>query len=174
MALSKTGPHDLLAVYLRDHHASGRAGVALARRAAEDVDASVAPGGELAVIAHEVAEDLVTLEMIMEAVGITPSSAKDALAAVGERVGRLKGNGRVFERSPLSDVVELETLVAGIRAKEALWQSLSLATGSEPGLDIVDLERLIERARRQGEVVELCRQEAARIAFGVAVNATAA
>ena len=173
MAMNNTGAKDLLAVYLRDHHAAGRAGVALARRAAEDVDASVSPGGELAGIAHEVAEDLVTLELIMDAVDVTPSSAKDALAAVGERVGRLKGNGRVFERSPLSDVVELETLVAGIRAKEALWQSLMLATAGEPRLDAVDLGRLIERARRQGDVVETCRQEAARIAFGAPVNTPA-
>jgi len=113
------------------------------------------------------------MSIIMSTVDVTPSTAKDALAAVGERVGRLKGNSRVFERSTLSDVVELETLVAGIRAKEALWQSLTLATAGEPRLDVVDLERLIDRARKQGEIVEICRQDAARIAFGAPVNATA-
>ena len=42
---------------------------------------------------------------------------KDAIARAGERLGPLKLNGRLRTRSPLSDVVELETLVVGIAGK---------------------------------------------------------
>jgi hypothetical protein len=156
-------PRDFLAIYLRDHHAAGRAGVALARRASASVSG---PGRhELLSVAREIEQDLSSLESIMDAVGVSTSAIKDTLAAVAERVGRLKGNGRSFERSRLSDVFELEMLVAGITAKEALWRSLTLAQISQAELGGADLEQLIERARRQRETVENCRQAAAKLTF---------
>ena len=54
----------------------------------------------------------------------TPSRMKVGMVRMAELVGRLKLNGRLFERSPLSSVVELETLVVGVRGKEALWTAL--------------------------------------------------
>lgn len=161
-----SGPRDFLAIYLRDHHAAGRAGVALARRASASISG---PGrDELLSVAREIEQDLSSLESIMDAVGVSSSAIKDTLAAVAERVGRLKGNGRLFERSRLSDVFELEMLVAGITAKEALWRSLSLTQISQAELGGADLGQLIERARRQRESVENRRQAAAKRTFGSA------
>ena len=161
-----SGPRDFLAIYLRDHHAAGRAGVALARRASASISG---PGpDELLSVAREIEQDLSSLESIMDAVGVSSSAIKDTLAAVAERVGRLKGNGRLFERSRLSDVFELEMLVAGITAKEALWRSLSLTQISQAELGGADLGQLIERARRQRESVENWRQAAAKRTFGSA------
>ena len=97
----------------------------------------------------------------MASVGVEPSQAKDVLARLAERVGRLKLNGRILRRSPLSDVVELETLVVGITGKEALWESLR-AVASIPE---DELRTLIERAREQRDIVEDCRGAAARRAF---------
>ena len=154
-----------LAIYLRDHHAAGRAGVALVRRTAE---AGAEMSGELAGIADEIDDDLGSLEQVMAALGISPSTTKDALAAVGQRVGRLKPNGQVFGRSPLSTVVELEALVAGITAKEAMWKALVGVGERSPQLEGIDLDHLIERARRQRETVDAHRLDAARVAFAVA------
>ena len=76
-----------------------------------------------------------------------PSAIKVGMVRVAERVGRLKLNGRLFERSPLSSVIELETLVVGVRGKEALWMALQRAN---VGLEDVDLDALAESARAQG------------------------
>jgi hypothetical protein len=109
----------------------------------------------------------------MERLGISPSSVKDTLAEAAERLGRLKSNGTVLARSPLSNVVELEALVVGITGKEAMWAALEQLCEHEPKLDADELARLIERARRQRQVVDDCRLEAARIAFETRVQPSA-
>jgi hypothetical protein len=147
-----------LAIYLRDHHAAGVAGTRLARRAAQAETTT----SDLRWVALEIEQDLIALEGIMRSLGVERDRTKDALARIGERLGRLKPNGRLRERSPLSDVLELETLVVGITGKQALWLSLR-ACSSVPA---EDLERLAERAESQRRVVEEARLHAARRAFG--------
>ena len=147
-----------LAIYLRDHHAAGVAGTRLARRIAN----ARATTNNLSEVASEIHEDLVALETIMRSLGVERDGMKDALARIGERLGRLTPNGRLRERSPLSDVLELETLLVGITGKRALW--LSLRAGSAaPG---EDLDRLVERAERQTRAVEEARLQAVQRAFG--------
>ena len=150
----------LLGIYLRDHHAAACAGVALAYRAAARL-----PDGSLTAamtgVASDIGADLRSLEALMARMGVEPSHAKDVVARFAERVGRLKLNGRVLRRSPLSDVVELETLVVGITGKEALWESLRTVAVSPED----ELHTLVERARAQRAIVEECRRAAARRAF---------
>ena len=52
---------------------------------------------------------------------MTVSSPPDT---TGELIGRLKANGRFRQRSPLSNVVELELLALGIMGKRKLWEAL--------------------------------------------------
>jgi hypothetical protein len=103
----------------------------------------------------------------MRQLAVTPSALKVGIVRVAERVGRLKLNGRIFERSPLSSVVELETLVVGVRGKEALWTSLQRAGVS---LEDVDLDALVESARTQGVELERLRLSAAARAFARAAS----
>jgi hypothetical protein len=98
----------------------------------------------------------------MRQLAVTPSPLKVATVRAAELVGRLKLNGRIFERSPLSSVVELETLVIGVRGKEALWTALQRAGTS---LEDVDLETLVESARAQGAELEALRLSAVTRAF---------
>ena len=98
----------------------------------------------------------------MRQLSIAPSAIKVGIVRVAERLGRLKLNGRLFERSPLSSVIELETLVVGVRGKEALWTALQRANVS---LMDVDLEALAESARAQGAELEALRLGAAAAAF---------
>ncbi len=156
----------LLAIYLRDHHAAGSAGARLAVRAAKSVTPGVAGLDELPRIAGEVRADLETLEAIMRSQGVSPSALKDNIAVALQGLGRLKSNGRIARRSPLSDVVELETLLVGITGKAALWRTLSrVVTGST-----IDFEALIDRAQAQADVVVRCRDSAALKSFGGAAG----
>ena len=138
----------LLRIYLQDHHAASAGGVALARRAL----------GPSHPLAEQIARDRDALERVMRQLAVTPNALKVGIVRVAELVGRLKLNGRIFERSPLSSVVELETLVVGVRGKEALWTSLQRAGVS---LEDVDLDALVESARAQGAELEALRLSAA-------------
>lgn len=142
----------LLRIYLQDHHAASAGGVALAKRAL----------GPSHPLAKQIARDRAALERVMRQLAVTPSALKVGTVRVAELVGRLKLNGRIFERSPLSSVVELETLVVGVRGKEALWTALQRAGIS---LDDVDLDALVESARAQGAELEALRLSAVASAF---------
>jgi hypothetical protein len=143
----------LLSIYLRDHHAASAAGVALARRAL----------GPYHPLAEEIARDRRTLENVMRKLDVEPSGTKVAVVRVAELLGRLKLNGRLFKRSPLSKIVELETLVVGIRGKEALWASLQTADLRFQG---IDLQALAQSARTQAGEVDKLRLSAVANAFG--------
>jgi hypothetical protein len=142
----------LLRIYLQDHHAASAGGVALARRAL----------GSSHPLAKQIDRDRDALECVMRELAVTPSALKVGTVRVAELVGRLKLNGRIFKRSPLSSVVELETLVVGVRGKEALWTALQRAGIS---LEDVDLEALGESARAQGAELEALRLTAVARAF---------
>ena len=142
----------LLRIYLQDHHAASAGGVALARRAL----------GPHHPVAEQIAHGREALERVMRQLSIAPSAIKIGVVRVAESAGRLKLNGTLFERSPLSSVVELETLVVGVRGKEALWTALQTA---DVRLED-DLEALIESARAQGAELEALRLGAAARAFG--------
>ena len=144
-----------LAIYLRDHHAAARAGIAIAKRAAAS---SVTGSSPLSEVAAKIEEDFRSLEDIMQRLAIEPSRAKDAVATIGEKLGRLKLNGGIVRRRPLSDVLELETLVVGITGKQALWESMRFA----PSVPSAELDSLNERAEQQKSIVEESRRSAAQ------------
>jgi len=148
----------LLQIYLRDHHAAAGGGVALARRALGAQDP----------IAAQIARDRETLEAIMEQLGVSANSIKVGLVRIVERLSRLKLNGRFVRHSPLSRVVELETLVVGVRGKEALWTALRTAGVRLEG---IDLETLVDSARAQGSELEARRVSAVSEVFAGAAPA---
>jgi len=144
-------PTRVLAVYLNDHLAGSTVAVELARRGAGEYQGTEL-GSFLARLATEIAEDRDALRRVKDAVGARPDMAKVALAWIGEKAGRLKLNGRLLGRSPLSPVVELELLEIGITGKLLLWRLLR--EQRLPGAGAVDLDDLIARAERQREEVE--------------------
>ena len=70
----------------------------------------------------------------------------------------------MFAHSPLSRVVELETLALGILGKPALWDGLT-DVPSRAGVAGLDFASLAERARSQHAAVEGCRLQAVELAF---------
>jgi hypothetical protein len=163
-AVRSPTPDRLLEIYLADHLAASTAGVALARRSAQ-ANAGTALGEALRRLAAEIEDDRRTLQAVVAALGFRESRTKVAAAWLADKVGRLKLNGQLRGYSPLSRVLELETLSVGVAGKLALWQSLQAVPGLGARLPGVDLDELAERARRQRAEIEEHRLEAAREAF---------
>jgi hypothetical protein len=162
-------PNRLLEIYLADHLAAATAGVALAGRTARS-NAGTEFGNVLRRLAGEIEDDRRTLLQIVAELGFRESRAKEAVAWVGERVGRLKLNGRIRGYSPLSRVLELEALSVGVAGKLALWQSLLATPGIGERLSIFDLDALADRARRQRAEIEEHRLKAVGEAFASAAR----
>jgi hypothetical protein len=148
----------LLAIYLQDHHAAGVAGARVAKRAALAIDHRAGNDGDLTRVASEISQDLIALEGIMRQLGVEPDRVKDTFSRIAERVSRSKLNGRLLRRSPLSDLLELETLVVGITGKQALWVTLREVLPAQ----VERFDQLLKRAEEQKRLVENARLEAAR------------
>ena len=112
----------MLGIYLNDHLAGATAGTELAHRMARS-HGDGKNGGTLRRLAAEIAQDRAALLDIMTALGIRVRRYKVGAAWVGEKAGRLKFNGRLFARSPLSNLEELEMLRLGVEGKAASWLS---------------------------------------------------
>jgi hypothetical protein len=83
----------------------------------------------------------------MHRLGVSRDPLKIGAGWLAEKLGRLKLNGRLFDYSPLSRVVEMEALIAGTMARLSLWRTLAAA--AEPRLDDIDFVLLVERAGEQ-------------------------
>lgn len=156
---------DLLGIYLNDHLAGATGGVQLVRRAARNHRGQPS-GVALARLAREVAEDRKALVGLMHALGVPRRGYKIVAGWLGERAGRLKANGRLRERSPLSSVVELEGIRLGIEGKAALWRTLRLVA-ADYRLDAARVDELQRRAEGQIDEVEAMRQRAVKDSFRV-------
>ena len=141
---------DPLAIYLNDHLAGATFGSELARRAASENEGT-AYGEFLTKLAREIDEDRSELAAIMDRVGVGKDRLKTSLAWTTEKAGRLKPNGRLRGYSPLSRLIELEGLRAGVQGKLSLWEALGQIAAGHPALEQRELTRLAERAKRQLE-----------------------
>ncbi|MFE2867299.1 MULTISPECIES: hypothetical protein [unclassified Embleya] len=154
----------LLRIYLGDHFAGSIGGENLARRIARNHRGGV-HGPTLSAIADEVARDRRSLKRIMSDLEIAPPPAKAALAWIMERVGRLKPNGRLMSRSPLSSVVELETMRMGVEGKAMCWRSLRAVADGDRRLSAQELDELLVRAEAQSDRLEDTRTRIAEATF---------
>jgi hypothetical protein len=154
-----------LAIYLRNHEAAARAGYDLFRRASAS-QRRRPYGAELAELAREVAEDLSSLQLVLRANGVQPDLLLGTALRAGERVGRLKPNGRILTRAPLSDLIEVEGLLNAVHAKGSGWQSLK-AAGPAVHDGGLDFDQLLERAEDQrSRLARLHATVAARVLSG--------
>ena len=152
---------DPLGIYLNDHLAGATGGLELARRVAS-AGQIPADQPELREFADEVAEDRVALLRIMGALGVPVRGYKVWAAWLGEKAGRLKPNGHLMTRSPLSNLEELEIMRLGVEGKASGWRTLRELADQDGRLDAGQLDGLISRARRQADFLEQSRVRAAR------------
>jgi hypothetical protein len=149
-----------LAIYLNDHLAGATLGLELVRRASKEHD------GELGEFLHElrqqIEQDYRALLEVMDVLGVNRSRVKPALGWVAEKVGRLKLNGQLTQRSPLTPLVELDGMASGVAGKLKLWVALREVVDDESLR--ARLDELSARAERQLADLEPHRLAAARLA----------
>lgn len=145
---------EMLHTYMQDHHAGAAAGIDLFRRVAEDHE-DPETREIVARIGDETVDDLKILEELMTLVGTSPSMLKDLPAKAAEKFGQLKPNRRAAERSPLSDLVELEALTLAVTGKTLGFKAL--LDIDHPRLPRPTLEKLVERAEQHGRELEKLR-----------------
>jgi hypothetical protein len=141
-------PMRRLDTYLNDHFAGATFGMELSCRAAAE-NRGTELGDFLHVLHMEIVEDRRTLRDVMSALGVEASPLKPAGAWLLERAGRLKLNGQLRGHSPLSPLIELEGLEAGVAGKRSLWQVLGRAFPGDAPLERFHLDALVARAEEQ-------------------------
>ena len=131
---------NVITTYLQDHHAGSAAGVDVFRRVAEG---------------HGDPEVREQVERLVPEIARDQKSLEDIMSMVGEKLARLKPNERIKERSPLSDIEELEGLVAAVHAKGLGWRLLLEVPDERLDKDL--LQNLYERAQEQEKTLESLR-----------------
>ncbi|MEU8654215.1 transaldolase [Streptomyces sp. NPDC048737] len=148
-----SGSAGLLSIYLNDHYSGATGGLELLRRAAQAQQGEEREGS-LADLARQVEADRAALAQIMADLGVSVDHTKVALGWLAEKAGRLKTNGHLFSRSPLSDVLEAEAMLLGVQSKAACWRTLRALSETDRRLDTAHLDTLLERAERQSAALE--------------------
>ena len=150
-------PHHHLGIYLNDHLAGSAAALELLAelRSAEGLDKWTAD------LRAEIVADRDELEELMQHATIAPSTTRQAVAWVSEKLAQLKTRvddpgGGLLRRLEL-----IEVLALGIDGKRALWAALQVAAEHEAVLRGVNYPRLIARADDQRRTVEAQRLQVA-------------
>ncbi|MFI5427898.1 hypothetical protein [Aeromicrobium sp. UC242_57] len=139
-----------LAAYLQTHLAGSRAGVDLFSRSAKgQLDHEI--GVALDEIRREVADERTQLQQIMSSLDVDENLVRSTAARIGERIARLKPNGSLLHRTPLTDLVEVEALRIAVSGKQAGWESLVAIADLVPQLDLDQLEQLVAQGKLQLE-----------------------
>lgn len=154
----------LLQIYMNDQLAAGVLWREISRRAQRS-NQGTELGLALERVSTAVAEDVETFEQLMDRLGFRRDRAKVVAAKAGERLGRLKLNGRLFSYSPLSRFAELDFLVMGIQGKKVLWANLRDLAGLSSRVPDVDFDALVARAQSQLDELEPFRETAGREAL---------
>jgi hypothetical protein len=119
----------------------------------------------------ELADENTSLEGQMAALDLPIRRYKQLALWVGEKLSRLKLNGSLVSRSPLSDLVEFEFLASAVRAKRSGFETLREIADVDGRLDAAELDRLIEQANRQHDWLTHARRQVAAAVFGGRVEA---
>lgn len=160
MARAQAEHDELLGIYLNDHLAGASAGAAMFQRAAHSAHAESKV--ELQRLTAEVRQDRQSLLDLMSELGVPVRRYKVIAGRLAEKAGRFKLNGRLFSRSPLSDLMELEALFLGVQGKAAGFRALRSLADQNSRLDAAQLNRLIGRAEQQADVLERLRIQTAQ------------
>src|SRR3954465_14618894 len=68
---------------------------------------------------------------------------------VGEKLARLKLNGRLLSRSPLSDLIEFEFIATAVLAKRCGFETLRVVAAADRRLDAERIDAMIARGNKQ-------------------------
>jgi hypothetical protein len=156
---------ELLAIYLNDHIASAAGGIELVSRMIGAHKGSSREDG-LRQLLDELRQEKSDLTATARALGFPVRQYKQAAVWVAEKASRLKLNGHLLSRSPLSTLVEFEFLASAVRGKRSGFETLRIAAEVDSRIDPVLLDALIDQANRQYRWLTDVRREVAAEVFG--------
>jgi hypothetical protein len=148
--------HEHLATYLNDH----LAGSVVALELLDHLEATQSDSGLIAFFRQlraDIAADRDELERLMESLHISQSRTRRASAWMAEKMTELKLRFDDPQAGALFLFESLEALSLGIEGKRSLWTALIAAAEKSPPLQIIDYERLKQRAEEQRARVEKVR-----------------
>ncbi|SKB37020.1 hypothetical protein SAMN05660473_00388 [Arthrobacter sp. 49Tsu3.1M3] len=155
----------LFGLYLSDHLAGATAGRGRIERMARDFT-DTPFRSELEALATQIREEREYLNGLVGDLGLPRRTPRQAAAWVAERAGRLKLNGRVVRRSPLTLVLESEVMRSAVMGKLGLWQTLQDLSGELGlGLDGSRFDGLAATARDQIATLDRVHEYARRRSF---------
>ena len=142
----------LFELYLSDHLTGATAGVNRGERMVADyVDTPVY--AQLGQITERLVAERDFLEKLIHGLGFSRKPYRQAVAWAGERIGRLKGNGRVASRSPMTLLLETDLMRGAVRSKVGVWETLR-DYAPALGLDPAVFEELIDSASHQLDLLD--------------------
>jgi hypothetical protein len=153
-----------LATYLNDHLAGSVVALELLGYL-EAAHTGTNLGIFLGELRADVAADRQELEALMGRLCITESSTRKASAWLAEKVTELKLSFDDPQGGPLRLFESLEALSLGIEGKRALWLALAAAAEDSSALQVLDYERMAQRAAEQRNRVEAVRLQTAKSAL---------
>ena len=156
---------DLLGIYVNDHLMAATGGIELVRRmlGSHRGDKYQQP---LEQLLGQLREERSAHLKMAQTLGTPVRQYKQLASWVGEKVARVKPNGHLLSRSPLSDVLEFEFIASAVLAKRAGFETLREVAEAEPSLDKDLLDRLVTQADKQHEWLAEARREVAATVFG--------
>lgn len=111
-----------LRIYLAERLILAHGARRLASRVADTPDGAL--GAQVTTVLDA---DVQTLTSLLRQLGARPPRVRMGAVALAERLGRLKLNGRIRDRSPLTDLQELDGLTIGLGALAQAWAALDAA-----------------------------------------------
>ena len=156
---------DLLGIYCNDHLAAATGGIELVSRMLSR-HRGTPHEAKLEELLDELREERAALNSSMAALGVPVRQYKQVASWVGEKVARLKLNGHLLSRSPLSDLVEFEFIATAVLAKRCGFETLRVVAAADHRLDAALLDRLIAQADKQHDWLADVRREVAARIFG--------
>ena len=156
---------DLLGVYCNDHLMAATGGIELVgRMLGTHRGKPFEP--HLEQLLGELREEKSALLSMMKTLGYPVRQYKQVATWVGEKFSRLKLNGRLLSRSPLSDLIEFEFIATAVLGKRAGFETLLEVAEVDDRIDKALFERLIHQADQQHEWLSEARREVAARVFG--------
>ncbi|QGJ71077.1 Hypothetical protein PBC10988_27800 [Planctomycetales bacterium 10988] len=142
-----------LAVYLDDHNALMTAEKELLERTrGENPQPPLGPF--LSDCRMAVQEQQNIIQQLLTRLGESPNLIKQGAAWMAEKVGRFKPNASLLEYSPLSRVLELETLFLAAQERGLCWQTLSHVLHDEVEFSQFTFRDYEQQAIQQAETLK--------------------
>jgi len=164
-AVAAVHDRDLLGIYCNDHLAAAVGGIELVSRMLGR-HRGTPHEKQLEGLLDELREEQTVLRSSMAALELPVRQYKLVASWVGEKLARLKLNGHLLSRSPLSDLIEFEFIATAVLAKRCGFETLRVIAAADQRLDAERIDAMIAQADKQHDWLAPARREVAARVFG--------